>query len=104
MTPEQFMAWVGGGTALITALIKGLQMLLTTLGATPENRRSNQLARLASCEQEIEELKAELAVAEGEIERLRDRIKEERDRVATLEGLFMRLGWRKTPDGDWEPR
>lgn len=104
MTPEQFMAWVGGGTALITALIKGLQMLMTTLGVTPQDRRATQAERIQYCEKRIAELETELKQAEAEIERLKDRGNIKDQEIAVMQGIFWRMGWRKTPDGGWEPQ
>ena len=103
MTPEIFLAWVGGLTALITGLIKGLQMLMTALGVTPEHRKANQAERITECEKRIADLEDTVEKQEQEIERLRIRLREEQDRVATMEGLFYRLGLRPNSEGGWGP-
>lgn len=104
LTPEEFMAWVGGGTALITGLVKGLQMLMTALGVTPQDRRLDRDQRIQQCEKEIEDLRKEIHQAEEEIGRLRRRLEEKDQEVAVMQGIFWRMGWRKNPDGGWEPQ
>jgi uncharacterized coiled-coil protein SlyX len=51
----------------------------------------------------IDHLESKVEHQEGEIDRLQSRIAEDRVKVAALEGLFMRLGWQRGPNG-WEPR
>lgn len=90
MTPTEFAAWTGGITAGLMGLTKVVASLMEQLGLRPVDRRQER-------EDVIRRLKADALECEKLMDDKERQLREANNRVAYLEGILTRAGWKDKP-------